>query len=225
MAIPKRQPAIRPPPKRADGTQQALVADPLGADTKQVPSAYLTNQLLIAMPALADPHFARSVTLICEHNDQGALGIMINRPMNMLLGEVFSQLSLHATDPKLAQQPILRGGPVQFERGFVLHPPEADGSTPWDSTLKVSPTLRVTTSREILTAMARGAGPEQAVSALGYAGWDAGQLEEEIRSNAWLNVTADRDILFNTPIEQRWHAAARLLGIDFERLSHQAGHA
>jgi len=190
-----------------------------------MPGAYLTNQLLVAMPTLADPNFAQTVTLICEHTAKGALGIVINRPMAMGLGEVFQQLSLATDNPDLRDQPVLRGGPVHQDRGFVLHPPAADGTSPWDATLKVSPTLHVTTSRDILDSMARGAGPQPAVVALGYAGWDAGQLEQEIRSNAWLNVPVDEAILFRTPYEQRWHAAARLLGIDFGRLSSQAGHA
>jgi putative transcriptional regulator len=195
------------------------------ADTIRMQGAYLTNQLLVAMPTLDDPNFAQSVTLICEHTDQGALGIIINRPMKMSLGEVFDQLSLCPSDPRLAEQPVLRGGPVQGDRGFVLHPPAADRTTGWESTLQVSPTLQVTSSRDILNSIARGAGPEQAVIALGYAGWEAGQLEEEIRSNAWLNVPVDETILFATPVEQRWHAAVRLLGIDFGRLANHAGHA
>ena len=188
-------------------------------------SAYLTNQLLIAMPSLADPNFAQTVTLICEHTSKGALGIVLNRPLGMALGDVFRQLALESTDPQLASQPVLRGGPVQQDRGFVLHPPAAVDPEPWDSTLKVSPELNVTTSRDILGSMARGAGPAQAVVALGYAGWDGGQLEDEIRSNAWLTVPVDVSIIFATPIEQRWHAAAQLLGVDFGRLSNQAGHA
>jgi putative transcriptional regulator len=188
-------------------------------------SAYLTNQLLVAMPSLADPNFAQSVTLICEHTDKGALGIVLNRPLQMALGDVFGQLSMDCADPRLREQLVLRGGPVAPDRGFVLHPPVSAEAEPWDSTLQVSPTLHVTTSRDILGSMARGTGPAQAVVALGYAGWDAGQLEEEIRSNAWLNVQADDSIIFATPFEQRWQAAARLLGIEIGRLSTQAGHA
>ena len=168
----------------------------------------------------------RTVTLVCEHTAKGALGIVVNRPLsNMALGDVLDQLSLSPRDAGLREQPILRGGPVQQDRGFVLHPPDGPRAGQWDSTLQVSPTLHVTTSRDILGSMARGQGPVQAVVALGYAGWDAGQLEEEIRSNAWLNVPVDDSIIFETPFEQRWHAAARLLGIDFGRLSNQAGHA
>jgi putative transcriptional regulator len=202
-----------------------LVGPPDPVNTSAMRSAYLTNQLLVAMPSLADPNFAQTVTLICEHTSKGALGIILNRPLTMALGEVFEQLALSSTDPRLLERPVLRGGPVQQDRGFVLHPPVPADHEPWDSTLKVSPSLHVTTSRDILGSMARGAGPAQAVVALGYAGWDAGQLEEEIRSNAWLNVPVDDAIIFDTPFERRWHAAARLLGIDFGRLSNQAGHA
>lgn len=187
--------------------------------------AYLTNQLLVAMPSLEDPNFAQTVTLICEHTARGALGIVINRPMAMGLGEVLEQLDLHTADPTLRDLPVLRGGPVHQDRGFVVHAPVADDTPGWDATLKVSPSLHVTTSRDILGAMARGTGPSPALIALGYAGWEAGQLEDEIRSNAWLNVPVDEAILFRTPFEQRWHAAVRLLGIDFARLSNQAGHA
>ncbi|MCZ8129811.1 MAG: YqgE/AlgH family protein [Steroidobacteraceae bacterium] len=192
-------------------------------------AAYLTNQLLIAMPSLADPNFAQTVTLICEHTDKGALGIVLNRPLEMTLGEVFDQLSFECGDAELRAQPVLRGGPVQPDRGFVLHHPDALPGGPadgrWDSTLAVSPRLHVTTSRDVLAAMAAGRGPAPAAIALGYAGWEAGQLEEEIRSNAWLNVPVDESILFGTPFEARWQAAAHLIGIDLGRLSLQAGHA
>jgi putative transcriptional regulator len=187
--------------------------------------AYLTNQFLIAMPSLADPNFAQTVTLICEHTDKGALGIVLNRPLEMTLGEVLDQLQLGCTNASLRGRAVLRGGPVQPDRGFVLHPPGGPKEGEWDSTLKVSDDLSVTTSRDILAAMAEGHGPAHAVVALGYAGWDAGQLEDEIRSNAWLNVSADAGIVFDVPYENRWQAAARLLGIDLGRVSHQAGHA
>ena len=187
--------------------------------------AYLTNQLLVAMPSLADPNFSQTVTLIVEHTAKGALGIVVNRPLAMVLGEVFDQLSLQHGDERLRGQPVLSGGPVQPDRGFVLHPPQGSERSPWESTLQLSPTLHVTTSRDILGSMARGEGPDVAMVALGYAGWDAGQLEEEIRSNAWLNVPVEDAILFGTPFEQRWAGAARLLGIEFARLSPEAGHA
>lgn len=187
--------------------------------------AYLTNQFLIAMPSLADPNFAQTVTLICEHTDRGALGIVLNRPLEMTLGEVLDQLQLTCANAALRDQQVLRGGPVQTDRGFVLHPPGGPKNGEWDSTLKVSDELSVTTSRDVLAALAEGNGPAQAVVALGYAGWDAGQLEDEIRSNAWLNVRADAGLIFDTPFDHRWEGAARLLGIDLGRISHQAGHA
>jgi putative transcriptional regulator len=187
--------------------------------------AYLTNQLLVAMPSLADPNFAQSVALICEHTDKGALGIVLNRPLDMTLGEVFDQLQLECADAALRETPVLRGGPVAQDRGFVLHPPGTADDPTFDATLKVSDTLHVTTSRDVLASMARGGFPRRAVVALGYAGWDAGQLEDEIRSNAWLNVPPSEEILYRTPFDTRWHGALRMLGVDLGRLSHQAGHA
>lgn len=182
---------------------------------------YLTGHLLIAMPAMTDPNFIRTVTYICEHNDEGALGIVINRPLQLDLGEVFQQLSLESTDPALTRQPVLRGGPVQTERGFVLHEP----SRPWDSTVEVSDTVHLTTSQDILAAMAQGTGPRRALMALGYAGWGAGQLEAEMVANAWLSVPASPAIVFDTPFEARWSAAAGLLGINLAIISPDAGHA
>jgi putative transcriptional regulator len=182
----------------------------------------LANQLLIAMPALADPNFSQTVALVCEHTDKGALGIVLNRPLGMRLGEVFDQLRLDTASEELQSQPVLRGGPVQTDRGFVIHRPAGKS---WDSTLEVSQTLHVTTSRDVLAALARGEGPEQAVVALGYAGWDAGQLEVEMQQNAWLNAPVDESILFDLPFEQRWLAAGRLLGVDIGRLSHLSGRA
>jgi putative transcriptional regulator len=186
---------------------------------------YLTNQFLVAMPALGDPNFSHTVTLICEHTRDGALGIVVNRPLEMTLGEVFDQLELVAAVPTLTERPVLRGGPVRPERGFVLHSPFADGDPPYDTTLNLSPTLQVTTSRDILVSIARGEGPRDAIVALGYAGWGAGQLEDEIRANAWLNVPADPDIIFSLPFEARWQAAMRLLGVDSGRLSSLSGRA
>lgn len=184
-------------------------------------SAYLTNQFLIAMPALDDPNFAQSVTLVCEHNDQGALGIVINKALPMDLAEVFDQLGLDATQSRITRQPVLRGGPVHTDRGFVLHTPEGQ----WESSLPFSARVHLTTSRDILDALARGEGPVQAIVALGYAGWSAGQLEDEMAANAWLTVPADDRLLFDTPLEDRWQGACRLLGIDLLHLSSDAGHA
>jgi putative transcriptional regulator len=182
---------------------------------------YLTGHLLIAMPAMADPNFVRTVTYICEHTDQGALGIVINRPLQMDLGAVFEQLEIEPADPGLSKQPVLRGGPVQTERGFVLHEP----SRKWDSTVEVSESVHLTTSQDILSALASGSGPKRALMALGYAGWGAGQLESEMSANAWLSVPATAAIIFDTPFEARWAAAAGLLGINLATISPEAGHA
>jgi putative transcriptional regulator len=184
--------------------------------------SYLNNQLLVAMPALADPNFSHSVTLVCEHNERGALGIVINRPLEMKMSEVLEQLALATENAKLRDMPVLAGGPVQRDRGFVLHRP---GPQAWESTMPVSDTLHVTTSRDVLAAMAQGTGPKQAVMALGYAGWEAGQLDEEVLQNAWLTVPCDDALIFELPYEQRWHAAARLLGVELSRISTQAGRA
>ena len=182
---------------------------------------FLTNQFLVAMPGMSDPNFSQTVTLVCEHSAQGALGIVINRPLSMTLGEVFLQLGLDTSKARLAAEPVLQGGPVQTDRGFVLHSP----GPRWDSTLPVSERLHLTTSRDVLDALARGEGPEEAVVALGYAGWDAGQLEAEMVQNAWLTVPADERLLFSTPVAERWQAAGRLLGVNLLHLSSDAGHA
>jgi putative transcriptional regulator len=184
-------------------------------------AAYLTNQFLIAMPAMDDPNFAQTVTLVCEHSERGALGIVINRTLPMTFGEVFQQLDLDFSRSRVSDQPVLRGGPVQMERGFVLHSPAGK----YESSLPFSERMHLTTSRDILDALAAGEGPGSAVIALGYAGWDSGQLEDEMARNAWLSVDADERVLFATPIEQRWTAAARLLGVDLLSLSSDAGHA
>lgn len=188
-------------------------------------STFLTGHLLIAMPAMQDPNFRKTVTYICEHSEQGALGIVINRPLDIDLGTIFDQLSLDPTDAALARQPVLQGGPVHQERGFVLHEPADAEETGFDATLAVTDAIRVTTSQDILAAMAKGTGPRRAVVALGYAGWGAGQLESEMVQNAWLSVLATPKIIFDTPFELRWRESARLLGFDPSTLSHQAGHA
>ncbi|MBI2397352.1 MAG: YqgE/AlgH family protein [Xanthomonadales bacterium] len=183
---------------------------------------YLSRHLLIAMPALADPNFARGVTLICQHNEEGAMGLTINRPSDWRLGDVMAQVGIEHAPPELAERRVLLGGPVQGDRGFVLHEP----SGTWDSSAKISADLVVTTSRDILQAIAERRGPERFLVLLGYAGWSAGQLEEEVKENAWLTAEpADTSILFDLPLEQRWDAAARLLGVDIRLLGGVAGHA
>jgi putative transcriptional regulator len=181
----------------------------------------LTNQFLIAMPGLADPNFSRTVTYICEHNAQGAMGIVVNRPINLHLGEMLDQLQIPATHTEIRGLPIYLGGPVQTDRGFVLH----SGDRAWDSTLRITPQVSVTTSKDILEAIAEGDGPLHSLIALGYAGWAGGQLEDEMSANTWLSGPASEEILFRVPAEQRWRAAARLLGVDLDLLSGEAGHA
>ena len=184
-------------------------------------SGYLTNQLLIAMPTMGDPNFAQTVALVCDHNARGALGLILNKPLAMRMAEIFEQLEIELEPGPLSERQVLRGGPMQTDRGFVVH--RAGGE--WDSTLKVSDTIHVTTSRDILAAMARGQGPEAAVVALGYAGWDSGQLEDEIRANAWLSAPVESGIIFDLPFESRWQAAARLLGVELSRISPISGNA
>lgn len=181
----------------------------------------LTNQLLIALPALADGNFARSVTLVCQHDDDGAMGIMVNKASEYTLGDVLGQMGLDAHDPAMAAQVVLAGGPVHPERGFVLH----DGGMRWDSSLQVSDTLFLTTSRDILEAMAKGEGPAHAIVALGCAGWGQGQLEHELIENDWLTAPVDAELLFALPLEARWQAAAGRIGVDFAHLADYAGHA
>jgi len=173
------------------------------------------------MPGMPDPNFSTTVTLICEHNHEGALGIVINRPTTLKLGGLFEQLSVDDPDPGAALSPVLSGGPVGTERGFVLHGPEQS----YENTLAVSDDIRLTLSRDIIDAMASGDGPAQSLIALGYAGWEAGQLEDEMLANSWLNVPATPEIVFNTPFEDRWDSAARTLGIDIACMSPDAGHA
>jgi putative transcriptional regulator len=184
-------------------------------------SGYLTNQLLIAMPTMGDPNFAQTVALVCDHGPRGALGLILNKPLPMRMGEIFEQLEIALPGGTLRENPVLRGGPMQTDRGFVVH--KAGGE--WDSTLKVSDTIHVTTSRDILAAMARGQGPTEAVVALGYAGWDGGQLEDEIRANAWLSAPVDPGLIFDMPYESRWAAAGRLLGVELSRISAISGNA
>lgn len=181
----------------------------------------LCNQLLIAMPGMEDPNFSSSVTLICEHSDDGALGIVINKPLQLQLGDVFKQLSLTDADAAMAANPVVHGGPVGTDRGFVLHDP---GSA-FESSLAVSDDIHLTFSKDVLDAMATGSGPGKSLVALGYAGWDAGQLEQEILSNSWLSVPATTDIVFEMPFNERWAAAARTLGIDITQIAPDAGHA
>jgi putative transcriptional regulator len=184
-------------------------------------TARFTNHLLIAMPSLADPNFSRTVTLICDHNEYGALGLVINRPTEVRLSELLDHLELTAADQGIAGMPVYAGGPVQLDRGFILHTPLGE----WESTLKINAELGLTTSLDILAAVAAGKGPAHSLIALGYAGWGAGQLEQELVDNAWLTVPNDARILFELPVEYRWQAAAKKLGVDLTLLAGDAGHA
>jgi putative transcriptional regulator len=184
-------------------------------------SVNLTNHFLIAMPAMADPHFAKTLTFICEHNEQGALGVIVNRPIDMTLHALLEQIDIAHPAPSCKRVPVHYGGPVQIDRGFVLHAPVGA----WKSTLAVGNAAGLTTSKDILEAVARGQGPQQFIVTLGYAGWAPGQLEHELAQNAWLTVAADTRILFETPAPRRYEAALKLLGINLAMLSDDAGHA
>jgi putative transcriptional regulator len=181
----------------------------------------LTNHFLIAMPNMVDPYFAKSLTYICEHNEQGALGLVVNRPIEMTLGSLFERLSLPLGSSERGGEPVYFGGPVQTDRGFVLHQPVGQ----WQSTLSVRDSLGLTTSKDVLEAVGQGGGPSKILVTLGYSGWTAGQLENEIRQNAWLTVEAKNGIIFDMPAEEWLPAAMQLLGIDFAKLSEEAGHA
>jgi putative transcriptional regulator len=186
-----------------------------------MPDLDLTNHFLIAMPAMQEGVFAGTLTYICEHNENGALGIVVNRPISLTLGEMFDQVNIPLNEPMLARMPVHFGGPVQTERGFVLH----DTPGNWESTLRINDKLSLTTSRDILDAMGAGKGPRNMIVTLGYAGWDQGQLEHEITENIWLTVTASEHILFDLPAEERLAAAMDLLGVSYATLMEDAGHA
>lgn len=191
------------------------------SELRETASTSLTGHLLIAMPAMLDPNFHRTVSYICEHSDQGALGLIINRPLDMDFGEVMEQLDLSAGRPGISSQPILQGGPVELQRGFVIHQQPQQ----WDATVAVTDSIFVTTSQDILGAMAAGSGPNKAQLVLGYSGWGPGQLEREITENAWLSVPAEPRLIFEVPFEKRYEESVALLGVDLNSLSSQAGHA
>lgn len=181
----------------------------------------LRNHLLIAMPSMGDPNFEHTVSLICQHDEFGAFGVTINRPLDMTVGELFEQLDIVIDDPYIAGQYALSGGPVQAEQGFVLH----NGGRNWDSTLRISEDLALTSSRDILQDIAHDRGPSHFLLLLGCAGWSPGQLEHEIKENAWLTCASSAPILFEMPYQERWLGAARTLGIDLNLLGVMAGHA
>jgi putative transcriptional regulator len=191
----------------------------------KIESVSLANHFLIAMPAMTDPNFARTLTYLCEHNAEGALGIIVNRPIDLDLASLFERVSIPLTPGENQQKyndlPVYFGGPVQTDRGFVLHRPIGS----WQSTLNVTPEIGLTSSRDILQSMCDSGEPDEVLVSLGYAGWAAGQLEWELSQNAWLTVKADPAIIFSLPPEERLPAAMQLLGFDFANLSEVAGHA
>ena len=186
----------------------------------------LTNQFLIAMPGMVDDNFAGTVVYLCEHTDRGALGLVINRPIDLKLRSLFEKVDLALERDDLADAPVYFGGPVQTERGFVLHERMGtDDESPYTSTLVIPGGLEMTTSKDVLEALAHGGGPKKVFVSLGYSGWGAGQLEDELSRNGWLNVDAQTDVIFDTPVEKRYEKALGLLGIDLGMLSSDAGHA
>lgn len=186
-----------------------------------IASSYLNNQFLIAMPSLTDKDFAHTVIYLCQHSSEGAVGIIINRPASMKLGDIFAQMNIDATCLASVNAPIYIGGPLQPERGFVIH---KACEVQWDSSLTISDSVSLTSSRDILEAISKGEGPEHYLIALGYAGWGAGQLETEILANAWLHTPYNERILYHTPVSERWNAAAKLIGININLLGAVAGH-
>ena len=190
------------------------------------PAANFTNQFLIAMPGMGDESFAGAVVYLCEHTDKGALGLVINKPIDIKLKNLFERVELSLDREDIADEPVYFGGPVQTERGFVLHEREGADASPYSSTLSIpGGELDMTTSKDVLEALAGGAGPKKLLVTLGYSGWGAGQLEEEIKRNGWITVEARPEVIFDTPAERRYEKALALLGIDPALLSAEAGHA
>jgi len=206
-----------------------MTASRVPSDESEVPktsglaesATWLRGHFLVAMPGMSDPRFARSLIYVCEHSDQGAMGIVVNKPTDMSLASLFESVELANPDTELAGQPVLFGGPVQLDRAFVLHKP----AKPWQATMKISDEIALTSSKDILESIGGETAPKSMLVALGYAGWVPGQLDSEILQNAWLSVPADDEILFELPYEERLPAALAKLGIGFDRLSDVAGHA
>lgn len=176
------------------------------------------------MPTLADPNFERTVTLVCQHDEEGALGVVINRPLGVSAGVILRQLDIAQTPDHIDESPVFRGGPVQPELGLILHEKTA-ATGDWDAMIEISDQISLTMSIDILQAMARDEGPKRALIALGYAGWGPGQLDDEMAQNSWLSVPATSEVIFDTPTDKRWDAAARSIGVDLNLLSSQSGHA
>ena len=188
-------------------------------------STRLSNQFLIAMPGQTGDTFAGAVVYLCEHTDKGALGLVINKPIDIKLKNLFERVELPLDRPDMAEAPVYFGGPVQTERGFVLHEGVGGQGEPYNSSLKIPGGLEMTTSKDVLEALSTGAGPRKVLVSLGYSAWGEGQLESELGENSWLTVDADTSVIFDTPVEQRYGRALSLLGIDPGMLSQEAGHA
>jgi len=181
---------------------------------------YFNNQFLIAMPMLMDPNFFRTVIYICEHNESGAIGIIVNRPLTVTLSDVLSQMNITSNSMNVNGMPVLFGGPIHQERGFVIHQPVGS----WRSSVVTADNIAVTTSQDILEAISAEKGPEDYIISLGYSGWQPGQLEVEVANNYWLCCPVNADILFHVAFANRWAAAAALLGVDVNKLSNDVGH-
>ncbi len=193
-------------------------------DTDNSAEVSLKNNLLVSMPQLTSPNFHQTVSLICQHDANGAIGIIVNRLTDHRMGDIFTQLSLPVSNLERTEQPVFEGGPVHPELGLVIHAEEG-GENDWDSSLEIGGGLWLTSSRDILGAIAGGRGPRRAIMSLGYIGWGPGQLEAEIQENSWFHAPPDHGLIFNTQIDQKWRQAAELLGIDYARLSTEVGHA
>lgn len=181
----------------------------------------LRDHFLLAMPSLTDAIFANSITYVCEHTEHGAMGIVINHPLDLCVDEILEHLDIDNSSGHF-EAPVMAGGPVHMDRGFVLHRPT---ERHWEASLQVTDQVTLTTSRDVLSAIAEDAGPSHSLIALGYAGWSAGQLEQEISENSWLTLPADSAIIFDVPYHQRVKAAADTLGVDMSLMSGQAGHS
>ncbi len=181
----------------------------------------LSGHFLIAMPSLNDSFFNQAVTYICEHDVSGSFGVIINQETDISLKQVITEMKIESSDNFDGKKSVYMGGPVDQGRGFILHRPSGN----WASSLSVKNDVTLTTSKDILQAIANNEGPEECIVALGYAGWAAGQLEQEMASNTWLSCPADEQIIFNTPVAERWKAAAKIIGVDLSLLSNDTGHA
>lgn len=204
----------------------------MASDPPHIADTSLKNQLLVSMPQLDNPSFRQTVSLICQHDANGAMGVIINRLTGHRMGDIFEQLALPISSLDYTEHPVFEGGPVSPELGLVIHVAECrdggdvkDGGGRWQSSLEIGGGLWLTSSRDILGAIAGGGGPRDAIMILGYAGWGPGQLEKEITENSWFHTPADHSIIFHTKIEDKWREAARLLGIDAAQLSGEVGHA